>query len=129
MKKSLLALFMVPLLLASCSFGGGNDPEDDPNSAEGSKKLTIRFHVDAQSTEAKGYKKIIDAFNTAKASEGIKVTPSFVARTGSNDQYDQQHHNYLSFHKKPKRLNDVLDNFLIFGLFSLISSHSFLPSI
>lgn len=90
MKKSLLALLLIPLI-ASCSmFGGGDDEESDPNSEAGSKKLTIRFHVDAQSTEAKGYKKIIDAFNTEKASEGIKVTASFVARTGSNDAYDRQ---------------------------------------
>lgn len=90
MKKSLLALLLVPLALTGCDLGGGDDPENDPNSAEGSKKLTIRFHVDSQSTEGKGYKKIIDAFNTAKASEGIKVTASFVARTGSNDAYDRQ---------------------------------------
>ena len=90
MKKSLLALLLVPLALAGCDLGGGDDPETDPNSAEGSKKLTIRFHVDAQSTEAAGYKKIINAFNNEKASEGIKVTASFVARTGSNDAYDRQ---------------------------------------
>ena len=91
MKKSLLALLVIPFTLAGCSlFGGGGDEENDPNSEAGSKKLTIRFHVDAQSTEAKGYKKIIDAFNTEKASEGIKVTASFVARTGSNDAYDRQ---------------------------------------
>ena len=88
MKKSLLALLLVPLI-ASCSmFGGGGSEEDDPNSEAGSKKLKIRFHVDEQSTEAAGYSKIIDNFNTEHAKEGIKVTPSFVARTGGNDAYD-----------------------------------------
>ena len=91
MKKSLLALLIIPFTLAGCSlFGGGDNPEDDPNSAEGSKKLTIRFHVDDKSTEAAGYKKIIAAFNESKAKEGIKVTASFVARTGSNDAYAKQ---------------------------------------
>ena len=90
MKKSLLALLLLPLI-ASCSlFGGGESEEDDPNSEAGSKKLTIRFHVDDKSTEAAGYKKIIAAFNEAKAKEGIKVTASFVARTGSNDAYAKQ---------------------------------------
>ena len=63
MKKSLL-LLAVPFLLAGCSmFGGGGDEESDPNSEAGSKKLTIRFHVDGKSTEGTGYQKIIDAFN------------------------------------------------------------------
>ena len=91
MKKSLLKLLVLPVLLASCSFGGGgNDEENDPNSIEGSKKLTIRFHVDDKSTEAAGYKKIIAGFNNEHAKEGIKVTASFVARTGSNDAYERQ---------------------------------------
>ena len=90
MKKSLL-LLTIPFLLAGCSlFGGGDDEENDPNSEAGSKKLTIRFHVDAQSTEGSGYKKIIDAFNTEYAKDGVKVTAAFVARTGSNDAYDAQ---------------------------------------
>ena len=91
MKKSLLALLLLPLI-ASCSlFGGGeDDPENDPNSEEGSKKLTIRFHVDSKTIEGQGYQKIIDAFNNDHAKEGIKVTASFVARTGSDDAYSTQ---------------------------------------
>ena len=104
MKKSLLALLLLPLI-ASCSmFGGGDSEEDDPNSEAGSKKLTIRFHVDAQSTEASGYKKIIDAFNTDHAKEGIKVTPTFVARTGSTDAYNAQ----LSRDKMDGTLPDII---------------------
>ena len=106
MKKSLLGLLMLPVLLASCSlFGGGeDDPENDPNSAEGSKKLSIRFHVDEQSTEAKGYKKIIDAFNADHAAEGIKATATFLARTGSTDAYNSQ----LSRDKKDGTLPDII---------------------
>ena len=90
MKKSLL-LLVVQFLLAGCSiFGGGGSEEDDVNSEAGSKKLTIRFHVNDTSDEGKGYKKIIDAFNAEHAKEGIKVTPAFVARTGGNDAYDSQ---------------------------------------
>ena len=104
MKKSLLALLLLPLI-ASCSmFGGKDSEEDDPNSEAGSKKLTIRFHVDSQSTEASGYKKIIDAFNTDHAKEGIKVTASFVARTGSNDAYATQ----LSKDKIAGTLPDII---------------------
>ena len=94
MKKSLLALLVTPLLLASCSlFGGGGDEDDaanDPNSAEGKKRLTIRFHVDSKSTEAAGYKKVIDAFNTDHAKDDIKVTAAFVARTSGDSAYERQ---------------------------------------
>ena len=90
MKKSLL-LLTVPFLLTGCNLSGrGGDEENDPNSEAGSKKLTIRFHVDGKSTEGTGYQKIIDAFNNDHAKEGIKVTASFVARTGGNDAYDSQ---------------------------------------
>ena len=105
MKKSLLALLIIPFTLAGCSlFGGGEAEEDDPNSEAGSKKLTIRFHVDAQSTEASGYKKIIDAFNNEHAKEGIRVTPAFVARTGSADAYNSQ----LSRDKLDGTLPDII---------------------
>ena len=106
MKKSLLGLLMLPVLLASCSlFGGGeDDPENDPNSAEGSKKLSIRFHVDEQSTEAKGYRKIIDAFNEEHASQGIKANALFLARTGSTDAYNSQ----LAKDKKDDTLPDII---------------------
>ena len=93
MKKSLLKLLFVPFLLASCSlFGGGDEDEStlDPNSAEGKKRLTIRFHVDAKSTEAAGYKKVIDAFNTDHAKDDIKVTAAFVARTSGDSAYERQ---------------------------------------
>ena len=90
MKKSLLALLLLPLI-ASCSiFGGGGSEEDDVNSEAGSKKLTIRFHVDTKNKEAMGYEKVIAAFNEAHAKDGVKVTATYVARTGSNDQYEQQ---------------------------------------
>ena len=105
MKKSLLAMLTLPFILAGCSFlGGGDSEEDDPNTEAGSKKLTIRFHVDEKSDEAKGYKKIIDAFNNDHAKEGIKVTPSFVARTGSNDAYNIQ----LSRDKLEGTLPDII---------------------
>ena len=82
MKKSLLSLLVVPFLLAGCNlFGGGDDAANDPNSAEGSKKLSIRFHVDLSSAEGQGYKKLIDQFNTEHAAEEIMVTADYKARS------------------------------------------------
>ena len=89
MKKSLLMLLAVPFLLIGCKGGVGGSDEDDLDGA-GSGKLKIRFHVDAKSSEGIAYKRIIDAFNTEFSSEGLKVTPSFVARTSGDSAYERQ---------------------------------------
>ena len=96
MKKSLvLSLLGVSLLLAGCNGkagdffkvdeGGGIEEEEG-----GGAKLKIRFHVDSRSSEGVAYKKIIDAFNAEYASEDIKVTASFVARTAGDSAYERQ---------------------------------------
>ena len=81
MKKSLLALLGVTTLLVGCKLGGKGGDENDPNSEAGSKKLSIRFHVDESSAEGQGYKKLIDQFNTDHAADEIMVTPDFKARS------------------------------------------------
>ena len=106
MKKSLLSLLGISVLLAGCALGGGgeNDPESDPNSAEGSKKISIRFHVDEKSTEATAYKKIINNFNTEYAKEGLKVTASFVSRTAGDSAYERE----LSTNQVEGTLPDII---------------------
>ena len=88
MKKTLLALLGVSLLLVGC--GGNNPGEGGEGEGTTSGKLKIRFHVDSKSSEGIAYKKVIDAFNNEYASEGIKVTPSFVARTAGDSAYERQ---------------------------------------
>ena len=91
MKKSLLSLLVVPFLLMGCNlFGGGESEEDDPNSEAGKKNIKIRFHVDTKNVEHDGYDKVITEFNNAHAKDGVKVTASYVARTGTNSQYELQ---------------------------------------
>ena len=91
MKKTALILALTSMtLLAGCNFlpggGGGSDEVDE----EGNIKLKIRFHVDSKSSEGIAYKKLIDSFNVEFASEKIKVTPSFVARTAGDSAYERQ---------------------------------------
>ena len=59
-------------------------------TVEGKKNLKIRFHVDKKSKESEAYEKLIFDFNAAHKKEGIKVTATYVTRTGSNDQYELQ---------------------------------------
>ena len=88
MKKSLITLLTIPLLLSGCSLFGGGGDENDPNSETGSKKLSIRFHVDESSAEGQGYKKLIDQFNTEHAAEEIMVTPDFRARSDGDIAFE-----------------------------------------
>ena len=93
MKKSLLAALLMPFLLAGCSLlggAGGDSEEDDPNSETGQKNIKIRFHVDEKNIEHDGYDKVITEFNNAHAKDGVKVTATYVARTGSNSAYELQ---------------------------------------
>ena len=91
MKKSLLTLLLIPFIAGCSLFGGGeDDPESDPNTEEGSKKISIRFHVDEKSDEGKAYRKIIDGFNTEYAKEGLKVTASYVSRTAGDSAYERE---------------------------------------
>ena len=84
MKQYVLPLLMTTLLLTGCS-GKGVNPDYSDNS-----KMKIRFHVDAKSTEGIAYKKLVDAFNKEYASQGMKVTPSFVARSAGDSEYEKQ---------------------------------------
>ena len=92
MKKKLVLCALMPLLClaTACSsiFNGGDDALED--ESDGVAKLKIRFHVDSKTTEGIAYKKIIDSFNTEYASQNIKVTPSFVARTAGDSAYESQ---------------------------------------
>ncbi|MBR0295240.1 MAG: extracellular solute-binding protein [Bacilli bacterium] len=65
-------------------------PEESTEEDLPSAKLTIRFHVDSQSTEGMAYKKVIDAFNKEYAKFKIKVTASYVARTAGDSAYERQ---------------------------------------
>ena len=88
MKKTFLVLLGTALLLTAC---GGTNPFNGGGEGGGSSgKLKIRFHVDSKSSEGIAYKKVVDAFNTEFASEGIKVTASFVARTAGDSAYERQ---------------------------------------
>lgn len=91
MKKKLmtLALAVTSLLLVAC---GGHSSEEGEGGGGGGgvAKLKIRFHVDSKSAEGVAYKKVVDAFNTEYSSQNIKVTASFVARTGGDSAYERQ---------------------------------------
>ena len=99
--KAKLILFALPLLLASCGtptssdniMGEGSNPESgnvSSPSSGGKKSLSILFHVDAQSAEGIAYKKRLDAFNNAYASQGLKVSGSFKARTTGVSTYETE---------------------------------------
>ena len=87
MKKTIFALLMTSAFLITGCNGAGSGEE--PAGIE-KGKLKIRFHVDAKSAEGIAYKKVIDAFNKEVASEDIKVTPMFVARTAGDSAYERQ---------------------------------------
>ena len=87
MKRTVLALLLTSaFLITGCKTGGSGD---EPAGIE-KGNLKIRFHVDAKSAEGIAYKKVIDAFNKEISSEGIKVTPMFVARTAGDSAYERQ---------------------------------------
>ena len=88
MKKKFLILAMTSACLLTACGGGGESGGGGGGS--GSNKLKIRFHVDGKSSEGIAYKKLVDAFNTQYASEGIKVTAAFVARTAGDSAYERQ---------------------------------------
>lgn len=88
MNKKIIALLMLSALTVT---GCGAISEGGEEGGSGSNaKLKIRFHVDSKSSEGIAYKKIIDAFNKDYASENIKVTASFVARTAGDSAYERQ---------------------------------------
>ena len=105
MKKKLmtLALAVTSLLLVAC---GGSSGEGGGGGGEegGVAKLKIRFHVDSKSAEGMAYKKVVDAFNSEYASQNIKVTASFVARTAGDSAYERQ----LATDKLDGTLPDVI---------------------
>lgn len=88
MKKTLLALLMTATaVLTGC--GGGGD-EGGGGESGGNVKLKIRFHVDSRDKEGIAYKTLVDNFNRDYASEGIKVTAQFVARTPGDSAYERE---------------------------------------
>ena len=102
MKKAILAVLLTSVFaVTGCDKinGGGGGGGKSDNS-----KLKIRFHVDAKSSEGIAYKKVIDAFNKEYSSEGIKATPSFVARTAGDSAYERQ----LSTDKVEGTLPDII---------------------
>lgn len=72
---------------------GSDEPTSEPSSSHtgdpGSKTIKIMFHVDSSSDEGIAYKKRIDAFNLQYKSEGLKASPSFVARSAGAADYEQ----------------------------------------
>ena len=89
MKKKFVTLALTALsLLAAC--GGASGGEGEGGEGGGTVKLKIRFHVDSKSTEGIAYKKLVDSFVSEYASENIKVTASFVARTAGDSAYERQ---------------------------------------
>ena len=88
MKQPIILLALTAtMLLAGCAGGNGGGGEEGGTE---SGKLKIRFHVDSKSSEGIAYKKLVDAFNNEYSSQGIKVTPSFVARTAGDSAYERQ---------------------------------------
>ncbi len=96
MKKYILPLLFISLLLTGCQQSSGDYSDNS--------KLKIRFHVDAKSSEGIAYKKLIDAFNKEYASEGLKVTAAFVARSAGDSNYEKQ----LSTDKLEGTLPDII---------------------
>ena len=90
--KKLLLLGMLPLmcLLSACNFGSGGGEGGLEDESDGIAKLKIRFHVNENTEEGIAYKKLVNSFNTEYASQNIKVTASFVARTAGDSAYESQ---------------------------------------
>ena len=86
MKKVLV----LPALIASLLLTGCNGLKGGSADYKDNSKLKIRFHVDAKSTEGVAYKKLVDGFNKEYASQGMKVTASFVARSAGDSNYEKQ---------------------------------------
>lgn len=98
MNKKILLLPLATLVLGATGCGGaGKDNYSD------NKKLKIRFHVDAKSTEGQAYAKMIDNFNHDNG-EGIRVTATFVARSAGDTAYDTQ----LAKDKRQNTLPDIV---------------------
>ncbi len=89
MKKSIALLLLSTILLAGCA-GGTDEGGGGEGGGSGAVKLKIRFHVDSSSAEGIAYKKVVDKFNVDYASENIKVTTAFVARSAGDSQYEAQ---------------------------------------
>lgn len=91
MKKSVLIalLALTGALVTACNVSVGGDEPGGGGSGD-SSKLKIRFHVDSKSAEGVAYKKVIDAFNAEYASQNIKVTATFIARTAGDSAYERQ---------------------------------------
>ena len=105
-KRFIALLFITTLLTTGCGGGGGGgifDGGGDGGSSE-SSNLKIRFHVDSKSAEGMAYKKLVDAFNKEYASEGLKATAAFVARTAGDSAYERQ----LSTDKLEGTLPDII---------------------
>ena len=93
-------LLVVPLatLVLAATGCQKNGPDYSDNS-----KLTIRFHVDIESTEGMAYDQIIKSFNRENG-EGITVTAKFVARSAGDSTYDTQ----LAKDKRNGTLPDII---------------------
>lgn len=106
MKNNIMKLCLLGgvgvLLLVGCTPsssepgpGGSSsyEPTSEPSSSfsgdPGSKTIKVMFHVDSTSKEGIAYKKRIDAFNLEYKSQGLKASPSFVARTAGAADYEQ----------------------------------------
>ena len=73
----------------SSSYEPTSEPSSSFSGDPGSKTIKVMFHVDASSKEGIAYKKRIDAFNLAYKDQGLKASPSFVARTAGAADYEQ----------------------------------------
>ncbi len=61
---------------------------DETGSKNGSPIIEVAFHVDVKSKEGIAYKKRVDAFNLAHKAEGIKISPTFTARSAGATDYE-----------------------------------------
>lgn len=108
MKKNLIPL-LLPLLLASCSTPtpGGEQSGSQGTGGQGgggNQNLVVLFHVDKSTPEGIAYQRRLDAFNKAYASENIRVTGKFVARTTGVSTYETE----LTNMKKQGTLPDII---------------------
>lgn len=117
MKNRNLLLVATSMLLASC--GGSSTPAEssEPYSADsveavstsisyhgGAQTVKILFHVDAKSVEGIAYKRRVDLFNATYASTGLRVAPTFKARTTGGTDYEQ----YLIALQGDGALHDII---------------------
>ncbi|MGN1052044.1 MAG: extracellular solute-binding protein, partial [Candidatus Scatosoma sp.] len=79
------------LTFGAAACGGGNaESEQGEVDSEGNTIVSIMFHVDEKSAEGVAYKKRVNEFNKAYASQKIRASASYQARTAGAADYEQK---------------------------------------